>query len=80
MEKHKNNISVKYFNIVIYDLFDFNKDGKVCFEDLLINLKLLIGHSLTEEQLSEIVEKTIEEFSSDRKYITYDEFVKILEM
>ena len=68
------------FILVIYDLFDFNNDGKVCFEDLLINLKLLIGHSLTEDQLSEIVDKTIQEFSSDQKCLTFDEFVKLLEM
>ena len=60
-------------------MFDFNKDRKVCHEDLLINLKLFLGNSLTEEQISEIVDKTIMEFSSDQKYITYSEFVKILE-
>lgn len=60
-------------------MFDFNKDRKICHEDLLINLKLFLGNSLTEEQISEIVDKTIMEFSSDQKYITYNEFVKILE-
>jgi serine/threonine-protein phosphatase 2B regulatory subunit len=65
--------------LVVFELFDFNKDGRICYEDLLINLKLLLGNSLNEEQLSEIVDKTIAEFSSDQKYITYDEFVKILD-
>ena len=60
-------------------MFDFNKDRKICHEDLLINLKLFLGNSLTEEQISEIVDKTMMEFSSDQKYITYNEFVKILE-
>jgi hypothetical protein len=39
----------------------------------------LIGNSLNEEQLKEIVEKTIQEYSGDQKYITIDEFIKILE-
>jgi Ca2+-binding EF-hand superfamily protein len=58
---------------------DYDKNGKIDSEDLLISLKLLIGPSLNEEQLIDIVEKTIQEFSQDGKYITFDEFVKILE-
>jgi Ca2+-binding EF-hand superfamily protein len=63
----------------LFELFDFNKDGKICYEDLLINLKPLLGDSLNQEQISEIVDKTIQEYSSDQKYITFDEFVKILD-
>lgn len=64
---------------VLFELFDFNKDGKICYEDLLLNLKLLIGNSLNEEQLKEIVDKTIQEYSGDQKFITFDEFIKILD-
>jgi hypothetical protein len=46
----------------------------------LINLKLLIGASLSEEQLKDIVDKTIQEFSQDGSYITFEDFVKILDM
>jgi Ca2+-binding EF-hand superfamily protein len=66
--------------LVIYELFDYNKDGKICNEDLLVNLKLLIGPSLNEEQLRDIVDKTIQEFAVDQKYITFEDFLKILEM
>ena len=63
----------------MFDLFDFNKDGKIDYEDLLINLKAFLDNSLNQEQISEIAEKTILEFSGDQKYITLQEFVKILE-
>jgi Ca2+-binding EF-hand superfamily protein len=45
---------------------------------MLVNFKLLLGNSLSEENLKEIVEKTINEYSTDQKYITYDDFIKIL--
>jgi Ca2+-binding EF-hand superfamily protein len=45
---------------------------------MLINFKLLLGNSLNEEQIKEIVDKTILEYSSDKKYINYNDFVKIL--
>ena len=67
------------FFLVLFELFDYNKDGKICHEDLLVNLKPLLGGSLNGEQIREIVEKTIQEYSSDQKYILYDEFIKILE-
>jgi len=38
----------------LFELFDFNKDGKICYEDLLLNLKLLLCNSLNEEQLIDI--------------------------
>jgi len=34
---------------------------------------------MNEEQISEIVEKTLLEYSNNQKYITFNEFVKILE-
>jgi serine/threonine-protein phosphatase 2B regulatory subunit len=73
-------IQIFIFKIkVIFDLFDFNKDGKICYEDFLVNMKLFLGDSMNEEQISEIVEKTLLEYSSNQKYITFNEFVKILE-
>ena len=73
----KNNKTEKQYKF-IYDLFDFDKDGKISNEDMLINFKLLLGNSLNEEQIIEIVDKTISEYSSDQKYINYNDFVKIL--
>jgi Ca2+-binding EF-hand superfamily protein len=61
-------------------LFDYDKDGRISSEDLLVNLKLLIGPNLSEEQLKDIVDKTIQEFSQDGTFITFDDFVKILDM
>ena len=73
----KNNKTEKQYKFM-FDLFDFDKDGKISHEDMLINFKLLLGNSLNEEQIIEIVDKTISEYSSDHKYINYNEFVKIL--
>jgi Ca2+-binding EF-hand superfamily protein len=38
-----------------------------------------LGNSLNEEQISEIVDKTIQEYSSDQKFINLEEFVKIFD-
>ena len=73
----KNNKIDKQYKFM-YDLFDFDKDGKISNEDMLINFKLLLGNSLNEEQIKEIVDKTISEYSNDQKFINYNDFVKIL--
>ena len=65
-------------NKFMFNLFDFDKDGKISSEDMLVNFKLLLGNSLSEENLKEIVEKTINEYSTDQKFITFDDFIKIL--
>ena len=78
----KNKINVYNINniIVLFRLFDYDNDGKVSEEDMLINFKLLLGQTLNQEQIKEIVDKTINEYSEseDKKFITYDEFIKIL--
>ena len=73
----KNNKTEKQYKFM-FDLFDFDKDGKISHEDMLINFKLLLGNSLNEEQIKEIVDKTISEYSNDQKFINYNDFVKIL--
>ena len=73
----KNNKTEKQYKFM-YELFDFDKDGKISSEDMLINFKLLLGSSLNEEQIIEIVDKTISEYSSDGKYINYNDFIKIM--
>ena len=73
----KNNKTEEQYKLM-FALFDFDKDGKISSEDMLINFKLLLGNSLNEEQIIEIVNKTISEYSDDQQYINYEEFVKIL--
>ena len=58
-------------------MFDFDKDGKISYEDMLVNIKLLIGNALNDEQVKEIVEKTINEYSEDQKFVTFEEFLKV---
>ena len=66
---------------IIFNLLDFDKDGKISSMDMLINFKLLLGNSLNEEQIKEIVNKTINEYSSDenKEFIYFEDFKKILE-
>ncbi len=77
IDTFKNNKTEQQFKL-IYDLFDFDKDGKISSEDMLINFKLLLGNSLNEEQILEIIDRTLNEFSTDKKFIYYNDFVKIL--
>ena len=44
---------------------------------MLVNIKLLIGNALNDEQVKEIVEKTINEYSEDQKFVTFEEFLKV---
>ena len=69
------------FDSFINNLLDFDKDGKISSMDMLINFKLLLGNSLNEEQIKEIVNKTINEYSSDenKEFIYFEDFKKILE-
>lgn len=64
----------------MFNLLDYDHDGKINGEDMEVNFKLLLGQSLTQEQIKEIVDKTINEYaeSDDKKYINYDDFVKII--
>ena len=62
----KNNKTEEQYKFM-YNLFDFDKDGKISSMDMLINFKLLLGNSLNEEQIEEIVEKTMSEYASETK-------------
>ena len=77
IDTFKNNKIEEQFKLM-YNLFDFDKDGKISSEDMLINFKLLLGNSLNEEQILEIVDRTLNEYSIDKKYIYYNDFIKIL--
>ena len=77
IDMFKNNKTEEQYKLMFH-LFDFDGDGKISSEDMLVNFKLLLGNSLNEEQIVEIVDKTISEYSNDQKFINYDEFIKIL--
>ena len=62
----------------MFDLFDYDNDGKISKEDLLVNLKLLLASNFKMEQIKEMVDKTVEEYGVGDK-ISFKEFVKILE-
>ena len=80
IDKFKNNKIDEQFKFM-FDLLDFDGDGKISSMDMLINFKLLLGNSLNEEQIKEIVNKTINEYSTDEKkeFIYYEDFKKIMD-
>ena len=77
IDMFKNNKIDDQFNF-LFNLFDFDKDGKISSMDMLINFKLLLGNSLNEEQIKEIVNKTISEYSRDKEFIYFEDFIKII--
>ena len=79
IDKFRNNKTEEQYKLM-FELLDFNNDGKISGEDMLINFKLLLGNSLNEEQIMEIVHRTFDEYSSDKdkQFIYYNDFIKIL--
>ena len=73
----KNNKTDEQFRFM-YNLFDIDNDGKISRTDMFINFKLLLGDSLNEKQIKEIVDKIINEYSNDKEYLYYMEFKNIL--
>ena len=73
----KNNKTDEQFKFM-YNLFDIDNDGKISRTDMFINFKLLLGDSLNEKQIKEIVDKIINEYSNDKEYLYYMEFKNIL--
>ena len=77
IDMFKNNKTEDQYKF-LFGLFDYDKDGKISDEDMLINFKLLLGNSLNEQQIKDIVDKTINEYSEKKGYIDYNDFIKIL--
>ena len=72
---------------VAFQMHDFDEDGKISHDDLLQYLKTVsdFGAELdddVEDKLAGVVERTMNEASSDPKkmFLTYDDFVKVRNM
>lgn len=51
---------------VLFKIYDSDEDGFVNFNDLHSIMKLIIGKDLTGEQVTEIVNRTIDDADKDR--------------
>lgn len=63
-----------------FQMYDLNRDGHICRDELLKILHMMVGANISEEQLGSIADRTITEADADNDgVITFDEFVKIME-
>ena len=49
----------------MFKIYDVDSDGYITREELLVILKTLVLHSLKDDQLEQIVERTIDELDED---------------
>ena len=63
-----------------FKVYDIDRDGYISNGELFIVLKMMVGNNLKDQQLQQIVDKTIMEadLDSDGK-ISFDEFKKMVE-
>ena len=62
-----------------FQIYDVDGDGYISNGELFKVLKMIIGNSFTDEQLQQVVDKTIIEADKDRDgKISYDEFCQII--
>merc|ERR1712000_288292 len=62
-----------------FQIYDIDRDGFISNGELFMVLKKMVGNNLTNEQLQQIVDKTIMEADKDGDgKISFDEFVQML--
>lgn len=63
-----------------FKVYDIDRDGYISNGELYIVLKMMVGSNLKDQQLQQIVDKTIMEADLDRDgKISFDEFAKMVE-
>jgi len=63
----------------LFDIYDIDGDGLICNSELYKVLKMMVGSNLKEEQLQQIVDKTILQLDKDSDgMINYQEFCDIV--
>ncbi|KAK2161701.1 hypothetical protein LSH36_111g03038 [Paralvinella palmiformis] len=63
-----------------FKMYDLDGDDKISREELLAVLHMMVGANISEEQLGNIADRTIEEADQDRDgAIAFSEFKKVLE-
>ncbi|KAL6713073.1 Calcineurin subunit B [Lecanora helva] len=63
-----------------FKVYDIDRDGFISNGELFIVLKMMVGSNLKDQQLQQIVDKTIMEADTDRDgKISFEEFTKMVE-
>lgn len=63
-----------------FKVYDIDRDGYISNGELFIVLKMMVGSNLKDQQLQQIVDKTIMEADLDKDgKISFDEFKKMVE-
>jgi len=63
----------------LFNIYDMDSDGYICNSELFEVLKMMVGTNLTEEQLQQIVDKTILQLDKNHDgMISYEEFSDII--
>lgn len=61
-------------------MYDIDRDGYISNGELFIVLKMMVGSNLKDQQLQQIVDKTIMEADLDKDgKISFEEFTKMVE-
>ena len=65
---------------VAFRMYDLDGDNKITKDELLTVLTLMVGKTISKDQLLQIAERTFLEADVDKSnFITFDEYYKILE-
>jgi serine/threonine-protein phosphatase 2B regulatory subunit len=60
-------------------MYDKDEDGFIDKNDMFALMKLMIGNELSEAQISEIVEKTLQDLDEDKDgKLSFEEFSKVI--
>lgn len=66
--------------IVAFKVYDMDRDGYISNGELFLVLKMMVGNNLKDNQLQQIVDKTIMEADKDGDgRISFDEFLTMVE-
>jgi len=60
---------------IIFDLYDFDKDGKIIYQDVLQIQLLILPSQHHSEEIFKCINDSLENFFEDCKYMNYENFV-----
>jgi len=64
----------------LFEIYDIDKDGYVGNKDLFSTMKVMIGQDLSDSQIQNIVDKTIQDMDEDKDgKLSFSEFSKALQ-
>src|SRR5215469_14164242 len=73
-------VDLTLFFIVAFKVYDMDRDGFISNGELFLVLKMMVGNNLKDNQLQQIVDKTIMEADKDMDgKISFEEFCAIVE-